>query len=330
MRIPRHVIIDHGRTQYFHVVSRVVDKRFIFEPQESGTFFQMMRQFEAFSGVKVHAYCIMSNHFHILLQVPVRSEPILENEVRQRMENIYNKSRLAEFDEYVRIHRESGREELVERFYDTMRRRMYNLPIFIKDLKQKFTRWYNIQHKRKGTLWEERYKALLVQGSENALLKTAAYIELNPIRAGMVDDPKDYKWCSYAEAVAGGKSARSSIITLVSGPNIKQMNWNKAREAYREYLHNKGCEQSGSRRGMTKGKLVDKHGSTVKRTSKEAMRGRVRYFTDGLVIGSQEFIKEFFERKRNYLNESRKVICRAMKGADWEGLCSFRDVSGGS
>ena len=39
----------------------------------------------------------------------------------------------------------------------------------------------------------------------------AAYIDLNPVRAGMVDDPKDYRWCSYAEAVAGKKRSREGL-----------------------------------------------------------------------------------------------------------------------
>jgi len=61
---------------------------------------------------------------------------------------------------------------------------------------------YDRRKGRKGTLWEERYKSLLVEGDEKALMTVAAYIDLNPYRAEMVDRVEDYRWCGYASAVA--------------------------------------------------------------------------------------------------------------------------------
>lgn len=52
------------------------------------------------------------------------------------------------------------------------------------------------------TLWAERFKSVLVEGFGNALETVAAYIDLNPVWAGIVEDPKDYRFCGYAEAVA--------------------------------------------------------------------------------------------------------------------------------
>jgi hypothetical protein len=58
---------------------------------------------------------------------------------------------------------------------------------------------------RQGTLWEERFKSVLVEGAGPALSVMAAYIDMNPVRAGLVSDPKDYRWCGNAAAVAGVK-----------------------------------------------------------------------------------------------------------------------------
>ena len=77
----------------------------------------------------------------------------------------------------------------------------------MKTLKQRFTTWYNKRNGRRGTLWEARYKSVLVEDGHAARV-VAAYIDLNPVRAGMVSDPKDYRWCSYGEAVAGGVRGR--------------------------------------------------------------------------------------------------------------------------
>ena len=61
------------------------------------------------------------------------------------------------------------------------------------------------RHGRKGTLWEDRFRSVLVEGAGLALATMAAYIDLNPVRAGMVEDPKDYRWSGYGAAMAGRK-----------------------------------------------------------------------------------------------------------------------------
>ena len=57
---------------FYHCVSRVVDRRFIFGDEEHTEFLKLMRLYEKFCQVKVLAYCLMSNHFHLLIEVPSR------------------------------------------------------------------------------------------------------------------------------------------------------------------------------------------------------------------------------------------------------------------
>ena len=54
--------------------------------------------------------------------------------------------------------------------------------------------WFNKRENRKGTLWEERFTSVL-EGELATLSVMSAYIHLNPVRAGLVQDPKDYRWC---------------------------------------------------------------------------------------------------------------------------------------
>ena len=58
---------------------------------------------------------------------------------------------------------------------------------------QRFTMWYNHNYGRVGTLWSERFKSTLVEGKRFTLQIVAAYIDLNPVRAGIVRDPKQYR-----------------------------------------------------------------------------------------------------------------------------------------
>ena len=82
--------------------------------------------------------------------------------------------------------------------------RMGDISQYMKALKQRFSVWYNRSHQRAGTLWNERFKSVLVEGRGNPLQTMAAYIDLNPVRAGLVQDPKDYRFCGYAEVLAEG------------------------------------------------------------------------------------------------------------------------------
>ena len=66
----------------------------------------------------------------------------------------------------------------------------------MQSLGRRYVRYFNYTYKRSGTLWERRYKSSLVQ-TETYLLQCQRYIELNPVRAGMVMDPSEYVWSSY-------------------------------------------------------------------------------------------------------------------------------------
>ncbi len=111
--------------------------------------------------------------------------------------------------------RDSGDDKAAEQTKARYTYRMYDLSEFCKSLKQRFSQYYNKKYDRSGTLWDQRFKSILVEGSRNALLTMAAYIDLNPVRAGMVEDPKDYRWCGYGEAVVGSQRARNGLAYLM-------------------------------------------------------------------------------------------------------------------
>jgi putative transposase len=84
---------------------------------------------------------------------------------------------------------------------------MLDLSEAMKTLKQRFSMWFNRRHERVGTLWESRSKSVLVEGDAQTLMKVAAYVDLNAVRAGIANDPKDYRWCGYAEALGASTKA---------------------------------------------------------------------------------------------------------------------------
>ena len=214
----------------YHCVSRVVDRRFAFGDEEREVFRMFIRMMENFSGCRVLSYCVMSNHFHILLEVPPMPKGgISDGELLRRLGTFYGENFVKSVEgELVAVRTEGGLEggnlERVAEIHRRFTKRMYDLSEFMKTLLQRFTRWFNRTHKRSGTLWEDRFKSVIVE-SGTAARTMAAYIDLNPVRAGMVEDPADYRWSSYGEAVGGGrkgngKKAREGLVRAITSDTV--------------------------------------------------------------------------------------------------------------
>ncbi len=313
---------------YYHVMSRVVDKRYIFGDLEKEFFRITMRKLEAFTGVRVLSYCIMSNHFHLLLEVPSVVE-IDDELLMERLRGFYSKNKMASISqefERARLHAENtGNQDWMNELRLKYLCRMGNLSSFVKELKERFTKWYNRREERRGTLWEERFKSILVEGSKNALLTMAAYIDLNPVRAGLVNDPRNYRHCSYAEAVAGGKLAREGIATLLQMHGQKG-SWQSISMQYRKLLFISG-EQGESKAGFDPNqvkKVLEEGGELPLH---ELIRCHVRYFNDGTALGSRLFVEEVFAQNRSLFGNRRKTGARKMKGGEWNGLFCLRNLS---
>jgi REP element-mobilizing transposase RayT len=265
----------------------------------------------------------MSNHFHLLVLVPEPQE-IDDKELIRRIGLLYQDNELnLILKEFADLKKSKDLEGL-KRFRDKFLCRMYNVSEFMKTLKQRFSIWFNHQHQRVGTLWEERFKSILVEGRENALLAMATYIDLNPIRAGIVQDPKDYRYSGHAEAREG-----LGMVMLTLGAADKV--WGQISHIYRRLLYEHGRtvrDKHGcvKKIGFTDDEIekVVSEGGIL--TMGEILKCRVRYFSDGMVLGSKEFVDTVFQKHRHMFGAKRTSGARPMRWADWQGLCTIRDL----
>ena len=364
----------------YHCLSRVVGQDFVLEVDEREHFRMLMRMCEKFTGCRVLSYCLMSNHFHVLLEVsPMPEGGISDQELLERLGVFYNEVQVAEIVKemeiagVVRMRGEfemplldemgvplSTAEELamakhqaarrVEEIRRRFTRRMHDLSEFMKSLLERFTKWFNRLHSRSGTLWEDRFKSVIVE-SGTAARTMAAYIDLNPVRAGMVQDPADYRWSSYGEAVGGGKKgngkkAREGLVRAYfcdQGVGFDSGKWLEVSRLYRRLMglalgRKPGrAEVAGKGNGLGQSRmntaemLASKDNGTVLKDIGMAkmLRCRVRYFTDGAVIGSKEFVNEAFAGARERFGPKRKDGARAMRGSGSGAkgqLWSMRDL----
>ena len=80
--------------------------------------------------------------------------------------------------------------------WERFNRRLFDVSELMRNIQMVYAKWHNRRYGRRGSFWEGRFKSSLVQ-SENYLLQCYRYIELNPVRAKMVNDPSEYAWSSY-------------------------------------------------------------------------------------------------------------------------------------
>ena len=81
---------------YYHVMNRILERRYILKEDVAEKFRSLMRQVEAFSGVQVVTYCIMTNHVHLLLRVPER-KVLSDSEMLDRLRLLSSKAAYADF-----------------------------------------------------------------------------------------------------------------------------------------------------------------------------------------------------------------------------------------
>lgn len=113
----------------------------------------------------------------------------------------------------------------------------------MQSLGRQYVRYFNFNYQRTGTLWEGRFKSCLVQ-EENYLLQLCRYIELNPVRAGMVQQPSEYVWSSYAIHALGKSSELWSPHSLyLALSNIPQERQAKYRDLFKHQVEGELLEE---------------------------------------------------------------------------------------
>jgi putative transposase len=361
-----------GKPVLYHVHSRVVDRRFVLGTEEKEKFRTYMRMQENFTGCRALSYCLMDNHFHILLEVPPMAEGGISDEVLlKRLSAIYGEAFVAIVAQELADARKAvytgdgGMAEAVAAIHSRFTYRMQDLAQFMKGLLQRFSQWFNRKHSRSGVLWEDRFKSVIVEDGV-AARTIAAYIDLNPLRAGMVKDPADYRWSSYGEAIGGrvradadelsqsgpmgnGKKARVGLVRAFycdQGVGYDVGKWDEVSRLYRRLMGlaigrkpgraevSKSAKGIGQTNKNTAELLESEDNETALKDLGMAkiLHCRIRYFTAGAVIGSKEFVNEAFSSARERFGPKRRDGARRMKGdaaPARDSLWSLRDLRKG-
>jgi hypothetical protein len=184
------------------------------------------------------------------------------------------------------------------------------------------SRFYNKRHARRGFFWGDRFKSLIVENGDT-LINCLAYIDLNPVRAGLVQRPEEYRWSSIGYHVQTGNAG--GLLSVNYGlRDKKDLTESESLTHYRRFLYKTGALDN-KRKKIKKQILAKERSRDFRITRPMRFIYRTRYFTDSGIIGTKEFVSATYQRFKAIYPGVREKLPKAIAGL--EGVYSLKRLS---
>ena len=274
----RRMIIQ-GEPGVYHVISRTALKGLPFKDVDKDKLLSIIRRYSRLFFVEILGFSLMSNHFHLVVRM-LPEDRFTVDELIKRIQDHYG----------VDVDVPEGR-------IPYYKEKLSSIGNFMKEIKQAFSVYYNRKHRRKGTLWGERFKSVIVENGET-LVNCLAYVELNPIRAGLVQKPEEYRWNSLGYHAQTGNA--DGFLSLDFGvAEFGEKDVDERLRLYRKFVYEVGAVDHPNKpnaKKIRKNVLRKARKKNFKPTQMERFLVRSRYFTDSGVIGSKAFVADAFNQ----------------------------------
>jgi REP element-mobilizing transposase RayT len=282
MAKPRSQQISLLNTQYYHICSRTVRKAFLCGvDKETGVSFEHRRtwiekrlfQLAQVFSIDICAHSVMHNHLHIVLHVD--SEQVKSwstDEVLQRWHRLFKGTLLTQ--QYSKKQSlDKFQLAMVEGTADIYKQRLIDISWFMRSLNEPIARQANREDKCTGHFWEGRFKsqALLDEG---ALLSCMAYVDLNPIRAGIAPTPERSDFTSIQLRIKAAIDGEQPTSLLPFTGNEHQQKPTGIRFSLRDYLT-----------------LVDETGRILRDDKRGAIKDKTASILARLHISGESWLK---------------------------------------
>ena len=280
-RMPRLKV--KGEAAVYHVTSRIVGRERLLGKEEKDHLLGLLKRFSKLYFVEVIGFAIMSNHFHLLVRM-LPGDDVSDEEIRERFARHYGRGK--KFP--------PGRNE------EYYRRKWADISELVRDLKQNFSRWFNKRHGRTGYLWGDRFKSSIIERGEG-LWNCVAYVDLNPVRAGMVKRPEAYAWSSIGYLVRTRNQdalVHHELLGLEGGVEAQLA-------SYRRLLYHVGVQEREGAGSIPREAGLEGPGGGWCPSMGESLLQRVSHFENGLVIGSRPYVAAMISRFSCFLRGKR-------------------------
>ena len=267
-----------GDTAWYHICARVagwLDWYPLDDPEAREHLEKLIRKYLNVFCCEAAAFCLMGNHYHLVLRFrPFRILP--RSELLRRARLLYKNP------ESVLVS---------DRHWERFNSRIHDMSELMRSLQAEYAKWYNSTHNRRGSFWGERFKSVLL-GEGESVIDAILYVDLNPVRAGLVRKPEDWKWNSASRRIKNEANWMIPLDQLLpedSAFNVESL--------YKTLLYHRG--------GIEEVKDSDSHRKMV--FAMEGLRGfecpgafstRLGFFTNGLIIGSENQIRAWMGHRR--------------------------------
>ena len=297
----RRVKVTPGQRSFYLITNRVVGGSFIFGDVEKEYFRKLFIDGQNRFGYVVWDFCIMSNHYHALIEIP-EAATMPREEVLHR---------------WYLHQRSKAPGDPGDRVLEAFRKKIHDLSMIVSNMQQRFTQWYNKKKNRWGRLFGGRFDSVILD-QDGAVAKAMAYITLNPVRAGMVNDPADYRWSGYGERMTKGALQESEIalaklIQRELGLPEQAFEGNEKEimirvwERFRECLLGHVIERHGIDRQNLAEKL-NRSNKSLKLSWSQRLMLKAHFTTKGVAIGSKQFVEDILIRHAHILGYRKQHI----------------------
>jgi REP element-mobilizing transposase RayT len=263
-----------GAQGFYHLCGRTAGRKDSFPLNEDRCqrkLAELLKQLSSVWFCSVAGFAMMGNHYHLVIffEQPCK---LSRKELRRRALLHY-----------------PGQEKMLDAWHSgkwkRFNDRIFDVSEFMRSYNASFARWYNRTHNRRGRFWADRFKSTLLE-NERAVLDCLLYIELNPVRAGLVRRPEDYQnsslflreikkdgWLVPLPQLTGMKNRKTALIDF------------KARLYLRGSISTKANQKAIPKRVVQE--EIDRGFKT-----QGVYRKRVGYFVDGVALGTTDFIDD--------------------------------------
>jgi len=297
------------RDAWYHLHSRISGHRGEFPLSDAAPTRRLIETIEHFSRIyfcEVAAFSVMGNHYHLVVKFDAE-RAVGREELRARTRIMYPGMAA------------QGQVDLwSEEQWEHYRKRLFDVAEFMRNVQMAYARWYNRTYERHGRFWADRYKSVIL-GDEAAVLDCILYVELNPVRAGLVDRPEEWQGSSVFFREIARDGWLMPLKRVMGRPSRKN-----ALVEYRALLYYRGAVPTKEGQAAISQEVLERE---IARgfSSSGLYRKRLRYFVDGLAVGTEEFVRDQINRMR----EDGRYLRRKNPISQLEGIhLSLREQRG--
>jgi REP element-mobilizing transposase RayT len=267
---------------WYHLYSRIAGLRGHYPLSEAAITRKLIDTIEHFTSIyfcEVAAFTVLGNHYHLVARFEA-PWPVEEDELRARARLMYpSKTSQRQIDEWSR------------KDWDHFRQRLFDVSELMRNIQSAFARWYNRNNNRRGRFWADRFKSVYLE-NEAAVLDCMLYVELNPVRAGLVERPEDWRGSSIFLRDIGKADWLMPLSEILAQPCEE-----KALIEFRERLYHRGSVPTKQGQASISQAVLDQEAARGF-ANRGVYRKRLAYFVDGLAVGTEQFLRDQITRMR--------------------------------